>query len=514
MTTRYFDEFPPYASANRQLLRITRVHRPTAKTFPCLENDSALRLPDGEEQGAVTPRTADGGQLGSGTIMSVAMQGGGIDSISCYHPSVGVAECRTCGTAHSRFQAHIPLFFPKVTKRNEKHPTSERPSKWQLQSAFADSPFGVLLPSLGVRFRSDQADTYHGSGKDQSSIPPSPPASDDAYVDEGNLPSATPLMLGSTTFGELELEGWIGNRSIYPSFSPKRERTPGQESSPTSPSSTVQHGRRENERKVFGLRVGPLGVRLVQLSELDPTKGSSFSGSLLSGSENSASLSALQKQVTTSLETGLGFWIGKYHRDATAAKNEIIVAQKDEGGCGTTRGGYRVQCGLQYPLRGIADTLLSVTIESSLFRFFVIQTLASSYMQTELHEQRSASHSMEESSFSSPSLLQRALMTAQGKLPTLGCVGVTVIPHVLQLHLASMWQDRKMEEFEFSAAIRVSPFLRALGETVVRIGTNTQRHLAVGITTSIRKGIQLTLGMHQESFARDQGIKFGLHLQC
>lgn len=512
MTTRYFDEFPPYASADRQLLRITRVHRPTATLFPSLTHDGASsQLPESVEHGSATPSTASAGQLGSGTIMSVAMQGGGIDSISCYHPSVGVAECGPHATVHSRFHTHIPLFFPKETKKTERNTSHGHPSKWKLQSAFADSPFRVLFPTLGVRFRSDQANTYHNSEKDLSSVP-ALPAAEEEYVEEASLPSATPLMLGSTTFGELELEGWVGKGSINPSFSPRRERTPLQGSSQPSPSPSSPRGGKERDRKVLGVRVGPLGVRVEHSTELDPAWASSLSRSLLSGSENSASLSALHKQVTTSLETGFGFWVGKRHRHSTTAKKEMAVGEND-GWCATTRGGYRVQCGLQYPLRGISDTLLSVTIESSLLRFFVIQTLASSYTQMQLNE-RSRSRSIDESSFSSPTFLQCAMMTAKGQLPTLGCVGINVIPNVLQLHFASMWQERQMEEFELSAGLRLSPFLRSLGETVVRIGSNTQRHLAVGITTSISKGIQITLGMHREGGASGQGIKFGLHLQC
>lgn len=534
VTARYFDEFPPYASADQQQLRITRIHRLTTTpsvSAPTYRSSTAsltgirtrrpsptiatttLSLSDGEGK--------ESSELGSSTVMSIAVKDGSIDGISCYHPYVGIVSCNTQGGVQGKLHPRIPLSL----FRDVDGGTSGRP-KWRLQSAFFDSPFHALSPSQGIRFAMDKNYASSSEEKTLSSIP-IPHEGEDPEGEKWNhdpLP-CVPSLISTTTFGELEIEGMPSGR-LFSSFGSNDRIQADQPGQCSLSNSALQRRGAKNHRQLVGVRVGPLGVRVIRTLEYNPIDIST-SDSILSDSENMTSAGAFQKMLSLTAEAGACFWIKKpggtsskddHEKQAGHTGPADVGAQSARGTDGIRRGGrggWRIQCGLQCPLKGLSDTLLSATVESSIFRFFVIQTLASSsvVLQPGGSSSGQSNSAEQEKLLSISSLAQHLTMTARHQLPTMGSIGIALIPHVLQFHAASIWQMKKMEECEVSAALSLSPFFHGLRGTVVRIGTNTQRHLAVGITTPIGKWVQLTLGMHREK-ADGKGMKFGLHLQC
>lgn len=515
LTARYFDEFPPYAASDHQQVRVTRIHRPTMTeaapfTTPAASLTSVRprRRPTNSDE--MSTRGDTKSELGSSTIMSIAMESGSIDSISCYHPNIGVIGCDARGAVHGRFHPRIPFIFAGTTSGEEGNRLL-----WRFQQPFSDSPFQSLSPTQGVRFAIPRSQAAYSAERPATSAPLLEGEEDLAGGDFTRDPlSCVPSLVSSAAFGELEIEGvplWSPFSS--PSHLEGSEAENARGPSP-SPSTALQRGI-HHARQLVGIRLGPIGARFVRITEVHPAEESTLSSSLISGSEPSPDM--VRKVASLNLETGFGFRILQRKRVSKGKGKEHTTILSLSDSDGESRNGCRIQCGLQCPLKGESDTLLSATLESSIFRVLLVQTLASSSISLQPGKSgvgRSPSRDREKSnSFSSSSLLQHAAVATSGQLPTMSSIGITVIPNVLQFHAASIWQMRKMDEYELSLAMRLGPVFHALKDTVIRCGTNAQRQLAVGITTCIGNGVQVTLGMLRGR-EPEQRLKFGFHLQC
>lgn len=219
----------------------------------------------------------------------------------------------------------------------------------------------------------------------------------------------------------------------------------------------------ELQRHVLGLRIGPVALRAVRAPQHSSTDSSG----------DSSGLKALPTHAV--------------HAEANTCVR-FRRSSKDN----------KLFCGLQWPVAGGGDALLSVALETERFRALVVQTLFT------------VRPDFRHNSLNSSTTQMLSSLETWREMPTLVSGGVTLHKDVLQLHVASMLQ-RAASEVEVGASVQLSALTPLLSGTVVRSSINDRRRVGVGITTALGEFVQVTLGLHKE---RGAGLKFGLSFQC